>query len=67
MKPATVFVQLCMSSLAAASIFGSQTSFEPTAIEVPGDNPLKHCDAGGVEQDILTIKKVDLTPNPPAA
>ncbi|KAK0671138.1 putative Phosphatidylglycerol/phosphatidylinositol transfer protein precursor [Cercophora samala] len=35
-------------------------------LAIPGDNPLKYCDADRGD-DIITIEKVDLTPNPPEA
>lgn len=31
--------------------------------KVPGDNPLHYC--GDPAEDLLTIEKVDLSPNPP--
>lgn len=35
-------------------------------LQIPGDNPLKYCDADRGD-DIITIEKVDLSPNPPEA
>ncbi|KAK8210188.1 Phosphatidylglycerol/phosphatidylinositol transfer protein [Zalaria obscura] len=53
----------------AVSARSSWTSNTEKALEetlpVPGDNPLLFCTKP--EKDILTIKKVDLTPNPPKA
>jgi len=35
-------------------------------LDVPGDSPLKYCDASR-DDDIIVIDKVDLSPNPPEA
>jgi hypothetical protein len=35
-------------------------------LDVPGQNPLKFCEADR-EKDIITIEEVVLTPNPPEA
>ncbi|KAK0742215.1 ML domain-containing protein [Apiosordaria backusii] len=35
-------------------------------LAIPGENPLKFCDADRGD-DIITVEKVDLTPNPPEA
>lgn len=35
-------------------------------LEIPGENPLKYCDADR-DLDLITIEEVILTPNPPEA
>jgi hypothetical protein len=73
MKFLSVLTLLLASPLVSAASFPS--IFDPTQatlatqddkkLDVPGQNPLKYCvDPAG---QILTIKSVDLSPNPPAA
>lgn len=35
------------------------------SLKVPGESPLNHCAAGYEETDLVTISRVDLSPNPP--
>lgn len=35
-------------------------------LDVPGESPLKYCDANR-KDDLVSIEKVDLLPNPPEA
>ena len=50
---------------ARASLFGSSPDIAPwdETLDVPGENPLQHCQVP--EDDILTLESVDLDPNPP--
>jgi len=67
MKLTITVVLLLLSSFAASkslSLFGGDQRLLEDDLDVPGDNPLEFC-----QQDdtyILTINKVDLTPNPPS-
>lgn len=45
---------------------GDQSLLGDDDLDVPGNSPLKFCDADRAD-DIITIKSVDLTPNPPQA
>lgn len=65
----TLSVLSLLTASAAASNLFQQLAGSTTVIKVsggsviPGDSPLQHCgDTGG---DILSINKIDLTPNPP--
>lgn len=55
------------ASARSTSFFGSSADIAPLDEQyaVPGDNPLEHC--ADPADDILTIKSVDLEPNPPQA
>jgi hypothetical protein len=63
----TLFVPALLSSLVLGA--PSFTLFDQTpisvdgALSVPGENPLSFCHEP--KDDILTIKRVDLFPNPP--
>ncbi|KAL7274804.1 Phosphatidylglycerol/phosphatidylinositol transfer protein [Rhizina undulata] len=54
-------------SASASNLFqqlaGKEQPLLPLGVKVPGESPLEHCD--GDKYDILTIEKVNLTPNPP--
>lgn len=59
-------------ALLAASVSARSTFFSSSDVtsaqeqyKVPGENPLEHCDDPA--DDILIIKSVDLSPNPPVA
>lgn len=55
---------LLLGSLtAAASVQKPINTYDDRARPVPGDNPLEYCETP--DKDILTVKKVDLSPNPP--
>ncbi|KAF2725753.1 hypothetical protein K431DRAFT_280469 [Polychaeton citri CBS 116435] len=58
-------VGLVTSSTALSFFQGNQISVLEEGLDIPGENPLKHCE--NPEHDILDLKKVDLDPNPPAA
>ncbi|KAF2278600.1 uncharacterized protein EI97DRAFT_372478 [Westerdykella ornata] len=58
---AVVISSLCALSVAASWIPGQVAISED--YKVPGDNPLHFC--GDPKDDILTIERVDLSPNPP--
>ncbi len=69
MKFSISFVTLFLSSLVASkglSFLGGGQSVLGDGGEVPGDNPLTFCKADH-SSDILTLEKVNLTPNPPVA
>lgn len=67
--PASALLALFLSlplALAAPAYgqYDAQTPIDVSgAVSVPGENPLTFCDDPG--KDILTIERVDLTPNPP--
>jgi hypothetical protein len=68
MKFSLSVASLFFSTLVASkalSVFGGQKVFNEE-LKVPGENPLEYCqkDHSG---DILTLKFVDLSPNPPTA
>jgi hypothetical protein len=54
---------LSVSATPAGSWMGADQVTIKEEYKVPGDNPLYFC--GDPKDDILTIKKVDLDPNPP--
>lgn len=60
-------ISLFVASAAASNLFqqlaGSVVNVKTTGSKVPGESPLYHC--GPTSDDILTIDKVDLVPNPP--
>jgi len=57
---------LTLLSLVSANYFGGQATLQDeNDLAVPGENPLKFCQAP--DNDLLTILKVDLDPNPPEA
>ncbi|KAF2235646.1 putative phosphatidylglycerol/phosphatidylinositol transfer protein [Viridothelium virens] len=68
MKFATAFFALLSFTSAARASWldgGNQvTVTDDEDLSVPGDNPLLFCSKA--DDDILTIKQVDLDPNPPA-
>ncbi|KAG0639818.1 hypothetical protein HOY80DRAFT_885817 [Tuber brumale] len=61
-------VSLLAASASAGNLFHqlAKNSMSPMdgLEQIPGENPLKHCD-GDHSDDVLTIEKVDLIPNPP--
>ena len=66
MKFSASILTLLLSTLVASdglSFLGSQKALGDGAA-VPGDNPLTYCKKDH-DDDILVIKKVNLTPNPP--
>ncbi|KAJ9620439.1 Phosphatidylglycerol/phosphatidylinositol transfer protein [Taxawa tesnikishii (nom. ined.)] len=58
-------VALLSTAVSARSAWSSEQKTLEEPVPVPGDNPLLYC--AKPDKDILTIEKVDLTPNPPAA
>lgn len=58
---------LLATSVSARTLFGSSSAVAPfdESLSVPGENPLQHCQ--NPKDDILTLKSVDLSPNPPKA
>ena len=60
-----VFLLAAIASVQAGSWFGSSPDIAPfeDKLDVPGDNPLQHCQ--DPEDDILDLEEVDLDPNPP--
>jgi hypothetical protein len=67
MKLSAVILALAASAN-ARNVFrrDGQSLFKRDELDIPGQNPLKYCDAdrGG---DIIAIEEVILTPNPPEA
>jgi hypothetical protein len=70
MRTATLLASVTLAS-AAFAVAAPAPAWLPSQIEinddfpVPGDNPLDFC--SDPADDILTIEKVDLSPNPPEA
>lgn len=65
MQLTTLFVAAlsAVSVSASPSWMGGDQVVVKEEYKVPGDNPLYFC--GDPANDILTIEKVDLSPNPP--
>ncbi|KAK4204068.1 putative Phosphatidylglycerol/phosphatidylinositol transfer protein precursor [Triangularia verruculosa] len=69
MRFSTTLIALATAASAnPLNTFGSerQSLVRRDDLAIPGDNPLKYCDTDH-KDDIITIEKVDLTPNPPEA
>lgn len=62
---AAVLLSVAPFAVTARSIdfFNSQSPISTNGIPVKGDNPLEYC--ANPSGDVLEIKKVDLSPNPP--
>jgi hypothetical protein len=56
---------LATSASARSSIFGGgiDVAAHSEELNVPGENPLQHCQ--DPKDDILDLERVDLDPNPP--
>lgn len=67
MKFFTVAATLLASTASARSTFFSSQDVAPAddSLAVPGENPLNHC--ANPKDDLLDLKSVDLSPNPPSA
>ncbi|KAI7290791.1 hypothetical protein KC315_g19782, partial [Hortaea werneckii] len=68
MQLLTLTTALLASTATAKSLWASSPNISPNtdgSLSVPGENPLQHCE--DPKNDILTLKSVDLTPNPPKA
>lgn len=67
MKYLTVIATALLAATASArsSLFGSSIEVAPwnESLNVPGENPLQHCQ--DPKDDILDLESVDLDPNPP--
>lgn len=61
-------LSVCLSPAAALSFFDGKADASLTDGEnkIPGESPLEYC-VGDHSDDLITINKVDLTPNPPKA
>jgi hypothetical protein len=66
MKFATAVALLSASLAPATALFSPPSSTRGDDVKVPGNSPLEFCEPQH-ETDILTIKSVDLLPNPPQA
>ncbi len=68
MRTGTVlFALLSTASAAGLSYFGSDSNAGTRGeLSVPGKSPLEFC-PDDHSKDILTIERVDLSPNPPLA
>jgi len=64
----TVIALAAAASTSALNVFRTdgQSAALGDPLDVPGQNPLKYCDADRGD-DIINIEKVTLTPNPPEA
>jgi hypothetical protein len=56
---------LLASATARSNIHNTEVVIQDNDLTVPGENPLEHC--ADATEDLLTIEKVDLSPNPPKA
>ena len=64
---AAFLVVVAATSASALAVFGSPDggSITPSeSLKVPGESPLEFCNADH-DDELLTIEKVDLAPNPP--
>lgn len=61
-------VSLCLSPATALSIFNDKAgaALDDNDNKIPGNSPLEFCN-GDHSDDLITIEKVDLSPNPPLA
>ena len=69
MRLAPFLITLFLSCVAVSnslSLFSGDQQVLDDELAVPGDNPLHYCQPA-IEQNILVIDYVDLTPNPPEA
>ncbi|KAL7949947.1 putative phosphatidylglycerol/phosphatidylinositol transfer protein precursor [Trichoderma barbatum] len=59
------YLAACLAAPATAlAIWGDSASSFDASLKVPGENPIEFCDASR-DNDLITIQKVDLAPNPP--
>jgi hypothetical protein len=67
MRVSAVVLALAASAT-ARNVFraGGQSLAKRDELDVPGQNPLKFCEANR-DDDLITIENVVLTPNPPEA
>ena len=64
---AVLFGLLSTASAASLNFFGSDNGLGSRQdLKVPGKSPLEFCPADH-SKDVLTIKSVELSPNPPLA
>jgi len=68
MRLSAALVALLTASASGLTLFGSddQSVIINDELDVPGESPLKYCEAAR-DDDIIVIEKVDLVPNPPEA
>jgi hypothetical protein len=68
MRLSRALVVLAATSANALNVFrgNGQSVIAGDELDVPGQNPLKFCEADR-KDDIITIENVVLTPNPPEA
>ncbi|KAK3318300.1 ML domain-containing protein [Apodospora peruviana] len=68
MKLSATVIALLSTGASALSVFrgDDQTVIINDELDVPGESPLKFCEADR-EKDLITIDSVDLSPNPPEA
>jgi hypothetical protein len=60
-------LSLLLSSLVAAEslpFFGGSQRVLDDGVQIPGESPLEHCQPN-IDDDILRIDHINLTPNPP--
>lgn len=63
MKLAICILSFALSSRATPLLFGGQETILDD-LKVPGENPLYYC-PGSPSDDLVVVKHVNLTPNPP--
>ncbi|KEZ41006.1 hypothetical protein SAPIO_CDS7034 [Scedosporium apiospermum] len=66
MKFSAVIAVLSATLAPATAFFSSPSKIRGDDTSVPGNSPLEYCDPEH-DNDVLTIKSVDLVPNPPLA
>lgn len=47
------------------SVFGGQHTLGDSGLPVNGDNPFEYCDEKAKQSPVITIERLDLSPNPP--
>lgn len=69
MRLSAAVIALLSTSVTALSVYRETNSVSASdELDVPGESPLKFCDAASERKDdIITIEEVVLTPNPPEA
>lgn len=59
------YLAACLAAPATAlAIWGDSAYAFDSSLKVPGENPIEFCNADRGD-DLITIEKVDLAPNPP--
>ncbi len=66
MRFSATFLAL-VSAANGLAVFGAEKVLAADeGVAIPGESPLEHCSAA-YQDDVVTITRVDLSPNPPEA